>query len=139
MPVVNYKNNHNTALTEFVASHSSLNSELYELCFSTFQGVLGQPGLAPTENCFVLEHAGAVKGVALVFREFAISRSVIEVMTASELAGSPDELELVKRAVARAEAERLDVAHICVLPESDRAELLKQVGFSQVRTYLDML
>ena len=85
MPVVNYTNNHNTALTEFVAFHSSLNSELYELCFSTFQGVLGQPGLAPTENCFVLEHAGAVKGVALVFREFAISRSVIEVMTASEL------------------------------------------------------
>ncbi|HIM62191.1 MAG TPA: GNAT family N-acetyltransferase [Dehalococcoidia bacterium] len=139
MPVVNYTNDHNAALAEFVASHSSSNSELYDLCFSTFQGVLGQPGLAPTDNCFVLEHACEAKGLALVFREFAISRSVIEVMTAPELAGSLDEQELVKRAVARAEAEGLGVAHICVLPESGRGELLEQVGFSQVRTYLDML
>ena len=139
MPVVNYTNHHNTVLAEFVASHSSPNSEIYDLCFSTFQGVLGQPGLDATENCFVLERAGVVKGVALVFREFAISRSVIEVMTDPEQSGSLDELELVQCAVARAEAEGLGVAHICVLPESGRGGLLEQVGFSQVRTYLDML
>ena len=139
MPVVNYTNHHNTVLAEFVASHSSPNSEIYDLCFSTFQGVLGQPGLDATENCFVLERAGVVKGVALVFREFAISRSVIEVMTDPEQSGSLDELELVQCAVARAEAKGLGVAHICVLPESGRGGLLEQVGFSQVRTYLDML
>ena len=139
MPVVNYTNNHNTALAEFVASHSSPNSELHDLCFSTFQGVLGQPGLAPTENCFVLEHAGEIKGMALVFREFAINRSVIEVMTSPDLAGGLDELDLVKTAVAQAKAEGLGIVHVCVLPESGRGELLKQVGFSQVRTYLDML
>jgi mycothiol synthase len=139
LPVVNYTNIHNTALAEFVASHSSTNSELYDLCFSTFQGVLGQPDLAPTENCFVLEHAGVIKGVALVFREFPISRSIIEVMTSPELAGGIDELELVNQAVARAEAEGLGVAHICVLPESGRGEMLERAGFSRVRTYLDML
>ena len=138
MPVVNYTNNHNTALAEFVASHNNSNTEIHDLCLGTFQGVLGQPGLDPTENCLVLEHAGEIKGLALVFREFPIGRSIIEVMTAPELAGSPDESELVQRAVARAEAEKLTVAHICVMPGSGRGEVLEQLGFTKVRTYLDM-
>jgi len=139
LPVVNYTNNHKTALSEFVASHSSSNSEIHDLCLSTFQGVLGQPGLDPTENCWVLEHDGEIKGLALVFREFPIGRSIIEVMTAPELAGSRDESELVQRAAARAEAEKLTVAHVCVMPASGRGEVLEQLGFTKVRTYLDML
>ena len=139
MPVVNYTNNHNTALADFVASQNSSNSELHELCRSTFQGVLGQPGLEPTENCLVMEQDGRITGVALVFREFPISRSVIEVMTAPELSGGSEELELLRRAVAVAKAERLRVAHVCVNPDTGRGKLLEQLGFSQVRTYLDML
>ena len=139
MPVVNYTNNHNTALVEFVASHNSPNGELHDLCSSIFQGVLGQPGLDPTENCLVLEHAGQIKGLALVFREFPIGRSVIEVITSPELAGGPDESDLIRQALARAEAEKLGVAHICVLPDSGRGKVLEQVGFYRVRTYLDML
>ena len=139
MPVVNYTNNHNTALAEFVASHSSPNSEQYDLCLNTFRGVLRQPGLDPTENCFVLESGGQMKGLALVFREFPIGRSVIELMTAPELAGGPDEVELAQRAVARAEAEKLTVAHVCAMPGSGRDKVLEQLGFTKVRTYLDML
>ena len=139
MPVVNYTNNHNTALAEFVASHDNTDTEIHDLCLGMFHGVLGQPGLDPTENCLVLEQGGEIKGLALVFREFLIGRSIIEVMTAPELAGSPDESELVRRAVARAEAEKLTVAHVCVMPESGRGKVLEQLGFTQVRTYLDML
>ena len=139
MPVVNYTNNHNTALAEFVASHETANTENHDLCLNMFQGVLGQPGLDPSENCLVLEHAGEIKGLALVFREFPIGRSVIEVMTSPELAGSADESELVQRAVARAEAENLTVAHVCVMPDSGRGTVLEQLGFTKVRTYLDML
>ncbi len=139
MPVVNYTNNHNTALAEFVASHDNTNPEIHDLCLSTFQSVLGQPGLDPAKNCLVLEHAGEIKGLALVFREFLIGRSIIEVMTAPELAGSPDESELVQRAVALAEAAKLSVAHVCVMPESGRGHVLEQLGFTKVRTYLDML
>ena len=139
MPVVNYTNEHNTALAEFVASHETTTTEIYDLCLRTFHSILGQPGLDPTKNCLVLENAGEIKGLAFVFREFPIGRSIIEVMTSPELAGSPDELELVRRAVARAEAEKLNVAHICVMPDSRRGVVLEQASFTKVRTYLDML
>ena len=139
MPVVSYTSNHKSALADFVASLHSQTSELYDLCRSTFQGVLGQPGLEPTENCLVLEQSGQIKGLALVIREFPISRSVIEVVASPDLAGSPEEMELVRRAVARVDALGLGVAHVCVLPDSGRGKVLEQLGFSRVRTYLDML
>ena len=139
MPVVNYTNNHDTTLVDFVASLHNQTSELHDLCRSTFQGVLGQPGLEPRENCLVLEHSGRIEGLAMVFREFPISRSVIEVMTLPELAGGPEEAELVRRAVGVAEAQGLGVAHVCALPESGRGEVLEQLGFYRVRTYLEML
>ena len=139
MPVVKYTNRHNTALAEFVASLDSSSSELYALCLRTFQGVLGQPGLDPTENCLVLEQSGQIKGLALIFREFPIGRSIIEVMTTPDLAGSPDEIDLVQRAIAKAESQKLSVAHICVMADSGRGKVLEQAGFTKVRTYLDML
>ena len=139
MPVVKYTNRHNTALAEFVASLDSSSSELYDLCLRTFQGVLGQPGLDPTENCLVLEQSGQIKGLALIFREFPIGRSIIEVMTTPDLAGSPDEIDLVQRAIAKAESQKLSVAHICVMADSGRGKVLEQAGFTKVRTYLDML
>ena len=139
MPVVKYTNRHNSALVEFVASLDSSSSELYDLCLRTFQGVLGQPGLDPTENCLVLEQSGQIKGLALIFREFPIGRSIIEVMTTPDLAGSPDEIDLVQRAIAKAESQKLSVAHICVMADSGRGKVLEQAGFTKVRTYLDML
>lgn len=139
MPVVNYTNAHDTALAEFVASHVHPGNNLDELCRSTFKGILGQPGLDPANNCMVLEEDGQVKGLALVFREFPIGRSIIELMTAPEFAGSPQEVDLIKRAVAQVDAERLDVVHVCVVPDSGRGEVLGKVGFTRVRTYLDML
>lgn len=139
MPVVKYTNRHNTALAEFVASLDSPSSELHDLCLRTFQGVLGQPGLDPTENCLVLEQSGQIKGLALIFREFPIGRSIIEVMTTPDLAGSPDEIDLVQQAVAKAESQKLIVAHICVMAASGRGKVLEQAGFTKVRTYLDML
>ena len=139
MPVVNYTNNHNTALVEFVASQYNPNSELHELCAGTFQSLLGQPGLTPEQNCLLLEIDGRIKGLALVFREFPISRSVIEVMTTPELSGGPEELELLQKTAAIAEAEHLKVIHVCVMPDSKRSKLLEKLGFTRVRTYLDML
>ena len=139
MPVVNYTNSHKSALVEFVASQNSSTSELHDLCRSMFQGVLGQPGLEPTENCLLLEQSGQIRGMALVYGEVLIGRSVLEVMTSPDLAGSPEEVELVRRAVARAQAQGMEVAHVCVPPGSERGTVLEQLDFSRVRTYLDML
>ena len=139
MPVVKYTNRRNTALADFVASLDSPSSELHDLCLRTFQGVLGQPGLDPTENCLVLEQSGHIKGLALIFREFPIGRSIIEVMTTPDLAGSPDEIDLVQQAVAKAESQKLNVSHICVMADSGKGKVLEQAGFTKVRTYLDML
>ena len=139
MPVVRYTNKHKPDLVEFVAAQHSPAKEQYDLCRGTFQGVLGQPGLEPTENCLVLEQSGQIKGLALVFQELPIDRSVIEVMTSPDLAGSPEELELLRLAVARAGDLGVGVAQICVPPDSGRGEVLEKLGFSLVRTYLDML
>ena len=139
MPVVNYTNNHSAALVEFVASQYITNSELHELCAGTFKSLLSQPGLVPEENCLLLEINGRIQGLALLFREFPIGRSVIEVMTTPELSGELEELELLQKTAAIAEAERLSVIHICVMPDSRRSKLLEELGFTKVRTYLDML
>ena len=139
MPVVNYTNNHNPGLLEFVASQHGQTTELYDLCHGTFKGVLGQPGLQPTEDCLVLEQSGQIKGLALVFLELPIGRSVIEVMTSPDLAGGPEEVELVQKALARANDQGAGVAHICVPPDSGRGQMLEKLGFAPVRTYLDML
>jgi len=139
LPVVNYTNNLRSDLVEFVASQNGTNDELHELCRTTFDAVLGQPGLEPTENCFVLEVSGEIKGMALVYSEAPISRSVIEVLTSPAPAGSPDEAALVRRAVSRAQGMGVAVAHVCVPPDSERGSLLESLGFSPARTYLDML
>ena len=86
-----------------------------------------------------MEQSGQIKGLALIFREFPIGRSIIEVMTTPDLAGSPDEIDLVQRAIAKAESQKLSVAHICVMADSGRGKVLEQAGFTKVRTYLDML
>lgn len=139
MPVVNYTDSHQSNLLEFVASQHNQTSEQYDLCLGTFRGVLGQPGLEPTENCLVLEQAGQIKGLALTFWEYPLNRSVIEIVTSPDLAGSPQEAELVERALARVEAQGVGMAHVCVPPGSARGQALEQLGFTPVRTYLDML
>ena len=139
MPVVNYTNNHKSALVEFVAFQHGPTGESHDLCGSLFQSVLGQPGLEPTENCLVLEQSGQIKGMALVYGEVPIGRSVLELMTSPDLAGGPEEVELVQRAVGRAEALGVGVAHVCVPPGSQMGTVLERLGFSPVRTYLDML
>ena len=139
MPVVNYTNKHRTALFDFVASNNNLNTELQELTRRTFQGVLCQPGVEPAKNCLVLEEEGRISGLAIVFREFPINRSIIEVMAAPGLVGGTEELELIRRAVTVAKSELPSVVHMCVSPDTGRGKLLRQLGFTQVRTYLDML
>jgi len=139
LPVVKYTNHHNTAIAEFVASLDNPSSELHDLCLRTFQGVLGQPGLDLTKNCLVLKQSGQIKGLALIFRGFPIGRSIVEVMTMPELSSSPDEIDLVQQSVAMAESQTLSVLHICVMADSGMSRVQEQAGFTEVRTYLDML
>jgi len=53
----------------------------------------------------VLEQSGQIQGLALIFWEFPIGRSIVEVMTTPELAGNPGEIELVQQSVAKAESQ----------------------------------
>jgi len=87
----------------------------------------------------VLEQSGQIKGLALIFWEFPIGRSIVEVMTTPELAGNPGEIDLVQQSVAKAESQQLSVAHICVMANSEMGKVLEQAGFTNVRAYLDML
>jgi len=86
-----------------------------------------------------LEQSGQIKGLALIFWEFPTGRSIVEVMTTPELAGNSGEIDLVQQSVAKAESQKLSVAHICVMADSGMGKVLEQAGFTKVRTYQDML
>ena len=62
-----------------------------------------------------------------------------ESLTAPEITGTSEELELINRAVAQAKSAKLNVAHVCVPQGSGKEKALENTGFSRVRTYLDML
>ena len=49
----------------------------------------------------MLEQSGQIKGLALIFWEFPIGRSIVEVMTTPELAGNPGEIDLVQQLVPK--------------------------------------
>ena len=139
MPVVNYTNRYSNLLKQFVASLVDLEDESAILYKRTFEGILGQPGLNPTDNCLILKQGEQIQGFALIFQEFPIKRSIIEVMTLPAIAGDPKEMELVERAVQQAQSSGLAVAHVCLPQGSGMNEVLVRAGFTLVRTYLDML
>ena len=89
MPVVNYKDSDDPGLTESVVSLGSSKNGLEALYQSTFQAVLAQPELNPTENCMVLKQDEQIQEFALVFQEIPIGRLIIEVMTIPEITGGP--------------------------------------------------
>ena len=122
-----------------MASLVDLGDESAILYKRTFEGILGQPGLNPTDNCLILKQGEQIQGFALIFQEFPIKRSIIEVMTLPAIAGDPKEMELVKRAVQQAQSSGLAVAHVCLPQGSGMNEVLIRAGFTLVRTYLDML
>lgn len=139
MPVLNYTGGQLPALLDFVETCSSWGDQGRDLGRRTFQDILGQPGLDPEENCLLLEEDGRLQGYSLVFQEPAISRAVMELEVAASVASSPQELELVRCGVARAQKLRARVIHICLPDPSPKAERLQEEGFSLVRRYLDMV
>ena len=87
----------------------------------------------------LLEEAGQIQGYSLVFPEPPIGRAVLQLEVAGSMAGSPKELELVRWGVARAGTLGARVLDICLPDPSPRAELLREEGFSLVRSYWNMV
>ncbi len=139
LPIVNFTNNRMSDLLAFIDSLHGWSPRSRELGLGTFQQSLGVPGLAPEDNCFLLEEGGSIQGFSLVFPELPIGRSVIEMGIARDLEGGPQELELIRRSVDRAREFGAKVAHICVSDDSSRSEMLEAQGFSHVRVYWDMV
>ena len=127
------------ALLDFVETCSSWGDRGRDLGRRTFQDILGQPGLVPEENCLLLEEDGQIQGYSLVFPEPPISRAVLQLEVAANLAGSPKELELVRWAVARAGKLRAEVIHVCLPGSSPKAKGLQDERFFLVRRYWNMV
>ena len=140
MSVRNFTWNDLPALLDFVDSIQPRSSQQsQDLARRTFHEVLEQPGLEPEENCLLLEMDGSIKGYCLVFPELPIQRAVLGPDVVSDLAGSPLEGELVRRALARAEQLGTRVAHLCLAESSPKRRLLEEQGFSLERVYWDMV
>ena len=138
MPVRNFTWNDLPALLELVGRVRGGESQDQELQ-QNFREFLSQPGLAPEENCLLLEEFGQLEGFCLVSPELPIGRAVLELETAPELAGSPSERQVVHCAVTRAGEMGARVAHLCLPQCSPRRTLLEEEGFSQIRTYWEMV
>ena len=139
MPLRNFTSGQLPALLDFVDSCSSWGDQGRDLGRRTFRDILGQPGLVPEKNCLLLEEDGRLQGYCLVFPEPPISRAVLQLDVSPSLAGGPQELELVRWAVARAGELSARVIHVCLPDPSSRTERLQDEGFSLVRRYWNMV
>ena len=139
MPVRNFTGGQLPALLDFAETCSSWGDQGRDLGRRTFQEKIEQPGLAPEENCLLLEQDGRLQGYGLVFPEPPINRAVLELEMSASMAGSPQELELIRWGVARARKLNARVIHVCLPDPSPRAERLQQEGFSLVRRYWNMV
>ena len=139
MPLRNFTPGRLPALLDFVETCSSWGDQGRDLGRRTFQDILGQPGLDPEENCLLLEEDGRLLGHSLVFPEPPISRAVLQLEVAAGMSGSPQELEMIRWAVARAGKLGARVVHVCLPDPSPRAERLEDEGFSLVRRYWNMV
>lgn len=127
------------ALLDYVDTGCTWGERGRALGRQTFQQMLGQPGLSPTDNCFLLEDGDRVRGFCLVVPETPIGRAVLEGGVAPKLVGSVHQEKLVRRAVDRARELGVQVVHSCLPNPSPQAGLLQAEGFSLVRTYWDLV
>ena len=127
------------ALLDFVEAASGWSAQGRPLGRDTFREVLDQPGLAPAENCLLLEEADTVQGFCLVSPELPIGRAVLDLKVAPHLAGGYREREALRWGLVRATELGASIAHLCLDSYGPRATLLNEEGFSQVRTYSDMV
>ena len=139
MQVSNFSGDRLPALLDFVEKGSTWGDRGRALGRQTFQQKLGQPGLSPTDNCFLIEDGDQVDGFCLVVPEIPIGRAVLEMEVAPELIGGAHHEELVRRAVGRAGEIGARVFHSCLPNPSPQAGLLQAEGFTLVRTYWDLV
>jgi mycothiol synthase len=127
------------ALLEFVGKVQAKTEPDRKFRQQNFKETLGLPGLEPEENCLLLEEGGQIQGGCLVFPEPPISRAVLALDVAPDIAGSPLEEELLHRAVERCRELSAQVVHICLGHDSPRSKLVEKEGFHLARVYWDML
>ena len=105
---------------------------------SSLKEELGQPGLAPEENCTLFEHKEALVAYSVLHPELRIGRAVLELVIHPTHAEGAIEAEAVRAGLARATSLEARVLHMCVHPSEFWEELLKGKGFALVRRYLLM-
>jgi mycothiol synthase len=99
---------------------------------------LGLPGLAPEENCYVVESEGELLAYAILHPEPSIKRVVFEagVDTAHPMATLAT--KVVQVVISRAKELEVEVLHFCTAPSQYWESLMEQAGFTTVRTYWSM-
>jgi mycothiol synthase len=139
VPVRNFTDDRLPGLLDFVESINSWGNQGNELGRQTFKELLAQPGLDPSNNCLVVEEGGKIQGFCLVVPETPIGRTVLELTIGPRRAGSRTEREVIRSAVGRARKLGTRYVHLCLGNPSPQAGLLKEEGFSLVRTYWEMV
>lgn len=98
---------------------------------------LAQPGLAPEENCFLIDDKD-FPAYSILHPELRIGRVVLEMGVHPARTGKGTERELVRSALARSRSLKAEVLHVCVSPTNYWKGMLEREGFSTVRDYLLM-
>ena len=139
MPVRNFTYDRLPDLLDFVEIVNSWGNQGSELGRQTFKELLAQPGLDPSSNCLMFEEGGKIEGFCLVLPETPIGRAVLELTIGPRRAGSQIERDVIRSAVGRARELGTRYVHLCLGNPSPQAGLLKEEGFSLVRTYWEMV
>ena len=101
---------------------------------------LAQPNIAAERDCILaFDEDGAPAGYAILIREPAVGRAVLEVQGSGEHRGGGAGDALLREASARARAAGLAMLHVDV-PESDEARrtAFAERGWAHVRTHLHL-
>lgn len=139
LPVLSFTPDKLPVLLDFVESGSSWGDQGRDLGRKTFEQNLGQPGLDPQSDCFLLEEESKIRGYCLVHDESPIGRVVIEPKVAPNLEGTSAGQQLILQALSRAEDLRPSVIHACLPIPSPVASFLAKQGYEAVRSYDDMV
>lgn len=139
LPIVNFTDRHLPALLDFVESQSDWGSHGRDLGREIFRQIAQQPWLDIHGNCWLLEDHGVVNGFCLVHREPFIGRAVLQMEIAPDLANSDQQIQLLDWAVKQIRVWGPKVVHVCLPAGSDQRAMLETAGFSQVRSYTNLL
>ena len=125
-----------SALAELMDRARRADGDQRSMSLASLEEYLGQPGLAPEDNCHLFQSSSGLQAYALVHPELAIQRSVLEACIHPDHRADDLRTAVLNTGVKRAKELGARVLHFCV-HQQDRSwtASLQSAGLAPARAY----